>query len=347
MPEEPLLTDLCRICNRNPPKYRCPRDDVRTCSLPCVQRHRQWAQCNGKRDPAAYVKKSQLLTPAGVDRDYNFLTSLERSMQRADENAQRIGLDQRPRNPQKLLHYLAENRIVVDRAPVGMSRQTTNRTRSWLHPDGSRDLCDTNADDPLALSYRPRAKSHGKKRRLSDLDKTPSLPGKLAKPNPEAPNQLGDLSATHHAADDARQTTGSAEGPEPRHQEMNPVDACSFYLLKPYIPASQPRVLIPLSPESTLTEALRDQVVIEFPTIKVLPQSDAPLPQGFILEDEFYRQSKKEALELDQLLGPDGQIMSEANVGRPGQDHRDNTDHDDLDNKKLLEALKQDFGAHT
>ncbi|KAK8166939.1 hypothetical protein IWX90DRAFT_486791 [Phyllosticta citrichinensis] len=326
MPEEPLLTDLCRICNRNPPKYRCPRDDVRTCSLPCVQRHRQWAQCNGKRDPAAYVKKSQLLTPAGIDRDYNFLTSLERSMQRADENAQRIGLDQRPRNPQK-------HRVMW--------------TVEWLHPDGSRELCDTNADDPLALSCRPRAKSHGKKRRLSDLDKTPSLPGKVAKPNPEASNQLGDLSAAHHAADDARQTTGSAEGPEPRHQEMNPVDAYSFYLLKPYIPASQPRVLISLSPESTLTEALRDQVVIEFPTIKVLPQSDAPLPQGFILEDEFYRQSKKEALELDRLLGPDGQIMSEANLGRPGQDHRDNTDHDELDNKKLLEALKQDFGAHT
>ncbi|KAK7535515.1 hypothetical protein IWX49DRAFT_569925 [Phyllosticta citricarpa] len=362
MPDEPLLTDLCRICNRNPPKYRCPRDDVRTCSLPCVQRHRQWAQCNGKRDPAAYVKKSQLLTPAAVDRDYNFLTSLERSMQRADENAHRIGLDQRPRNPQKLHHYLSENRIVVDRAPVGMTRQRSNRTRTakghrviwtveWLHHDGSRELCDTNADDRLAHSYRPpRAKSHGKKRSLSDLDNPSPLPSvKVAKPNPEPPNQVGDLSATHHAADDARQPTGSAEGPEPRQQEMNPVDASySFYLLKPYTPASQPRVLIPLSPESTLTEALRDQVVIEFPTIKVLPQSDAPsLPPGFILEDDFYRQSKKEALELDQLLGPDGQIMSEASVGRPGQDYRDNTDHDDLDNKKLLEALKQDFGART
>ncbi|KAK8192998.1 hypothetical protein IWZ00DRAFT_260529 [Phyllosticta capitalensis] len=360
MADEPLLSDLCRICNKNPPKYRCPRDDVRTCSLPCVQRHRQWAQCDGKRDPAAYVKKSQLLTPAGVDRDYNFLTSLERSLQRADENAQRAGPDHRPRTPQKLQHYLHENRIVVDRAPVGMSRQTSNKTRTgkghrviwtveWLHHDGSRELCDTNADDRIADSYRARAKSQSKKRKLSEHDNLPSPPVKAAKPNSDSANHVGDLSA-NHAADDARQAITSAEGPEPRQHQIEPVkpSACSFYLLKPYIPASQPRVLIPLSPESTLTEALRDQVVIEFPTIKLLPhpQGDAPLPEGFILEDEFYRQSKKDALELDELLGPNGQIMSEAKVGRPDGEQRENTE-DDLDNKKLLEALKQDFGARS
>lgn len=124
--------DTSPVCsNRNPPKYCCPRDSVRTCSLPCYKRHQQWAQCSGKRDPAAFVKRSDLATPRGIDHDYNFLTGIERGLQRADEDAEARSKDNKKsaQAQAKLQRYLQTNRIIVDRAPVGMSRQKTNKTR--------------------------------------------------------------------------------------------------------------------------------------------------------------------------------------------------------------------------
>ncbi|KKY14119.1 putative hit finger domain containing protein [Diplodia seriata] len=131
MADDALLSDLCSICNRNAPKYRCPRDSVRTCSLPCYKRHQQWAQCSGKRDPAAFVKRNELATPSGIDHDYNFLTGIERGLQRADENAEAQSHKNKKyeQDQAKLQRYLQSNRIIVDRAPIGMTRQKTNRTR--------------------------------------------------------------------------------------------------------------------------------------------------------------------------------------------------------------------------
>lgn len=104
---------------------------MRTCSLPCYKRHQQWAQCNGKRDAASFVKRSELATPRGIDHDYNFLTSIERGLQRADDDAEARGHENKKyeQNQAKLQRYLQSNRIIVDRAPIGMTRQKTNRTR--------------------------------------------------------------------------------------------------------------------------------------------------------------------------------------------------------------------------
>ncbi|KAL9941361.1 hypothetical protein D7B24_003616 [Verticillium nonalfalfae] len=81
---DPLLTTLCAICHIQPPKYKCPACDTRTCSLPCTRRHKAWSSCSGIRDATAYVPRAQLRTPAGVDHDYNFLHGIERAVQRAE-----------------------------------------------------------------------------------------------------------------------------------------------------------------------------------------------------------------------------------------------------------------------
>lgn len=82
---DPLLTTLCTICHREPPKYRCPRCSVRTCSLPCTKKHKAWASCSGERDPAAFVPRQRLVTDAGVDHDYNFISSIERAKERFEK----------------------------------------------------------------------------------------------------------------------------------------------------------------------------------------------------------------------------------------------------------------------
>ena len=143
------------------PKYRCPRCRTKTCSLSCYKRHQQRASCSGKRDPAAYVKKSQWATPTGIDHDYNYLKTVERSIDEAGQHAHQrgIGVDAPTskgaarawQSGSTLQKYLSRNRIIVDHAPTGMNRQRTNQTRmtksgnvvwtvEWIDPTGRHDV---------------------------------------------------------------------------------------------------------------------------------------------------------------------------------------------------------------
>ncbi|KAK3941732.1 Box C/D snoRNA protein 1 [Diplogelasinospora grovesii] len=104
---DPLLTNLCSICHAQPPKYTCPRCRARTCSVPCIQKHKARADCSGVRNPAAFVPTTQLKTPAGIDHDYNFITSIERARERAEReiiDSRRIVSEKelRPANEDKL-----------------------------------------------------------------------------------------------------------------------------------------------------------------------------------------------------------------------------------------------------
>ncbi|EEY15400.1 conserved hypothetical protein [Verticillium alfalfae VaMs.102] len=148
---DPLLTTLCAICHIQPPKYKCPACDTRTCSLPCTRRHKAWSSCSGIRDATAYVPRAQLRTPAGVDHDYNFLHGIERAVQRAEreivEERRLLAEDelrpveirsvqwrrQKDGSKKKVLvtemrRRLATFGIHVRRAPTGMSRQKENGT---------------------------------------------------------------------------------------------------------------------------------------------------------------------------------------------------------------------------
>ncbi|KAF1911855.1 hypothetical protein BDU57DRAFT_523909 [Ampelomyces quisqualis] len=139
MPGEGLLSDLCSICNTTASKYCCPGCSARTCSLPCYKRHQQWAQCSGRRDPTKFVKKSQLVTPAGIDHDFNFLTGIERDIEKAEKGLQEGGdrtstsaqswsQAQSTRKGQTNYEHLESASVKVIRAPRGLSRQKENKS---------------------------------------------------------------------------------------------------------------------------------------------------------------------------------------------------------------------------
>ncbi|KAL3455119.1 hypothetical protein BJX64DRAFT_298058 [Aspergillus heterothallicus] len=130
--EDSLLTNLCAICHIQPPKYRCPRCSTRTCSLPCTRRHKLWSQCSGIRDPAAYLRRSELASESAFDRDFNFITSIERRIERAEREAEDRGVD-------------VSGKRVRDAAVVGLEhedleqgekeRQWNNRNKRKRGPD--------------------------------------------------------------------------------------------------------------------------------------------------------------------------------------------------------------------
>ncbi|EKG19158.1 hypothetical protein MPH_03528 [Macrophomina phaseolina MS6] len=300
----------------------------------------------------------------------------------------------------RLRPYLQRNRIIVDRAPVGMSRQKTNSTRltkggnvrwavEWLHEDGSRDLHEADADRSLSDLYsilladltRKRKRTEQLPDRAAKLSKDshvsigaagshqpPALGPPAAEPASDdtqavptavstsaEQSKLHSRSAQQDAPEGSTAEDVSDKAADDKSNAQNHTPIPSFYLLKPHTPSSQPRVLIPLDSSSTLTAALSSQVVLEYPTIKVLLRqaADAPLPDGFILEEDYIRQTKQDVQELEALIGPDGQVMTAAKVRREddpanaadGKVSKGAGDTGPLDDKKLLEVLTRDLNA--
>ncbi|KAH7397091.1 hypothetical protein BKA66DRAFT_566229 [Pyrenochaeta sp. MPI-SDFR-AT-0127] len=189
MSDSALLSDLCSICNSNPSKYRCPGCAARTCSLPCYKRHQAWAQCSGQRDPTKFVKKSQLVTPAGIDHDFNFLAGIERNLEKAERvvGATDVGAssDAQPksRSQQAGIQYNRLEqaaRVKIIRAPKGLSRQKENKshpsstkkaknnivwTVEWIDNAKRRVLTETSSTFSIAHAH-PFDQHKGKKRKL-------------------------------------------------------------------------------------------------------------------------------------------------------------------------------------
>lgn len=140
---ETQLAELTKPSNTNKSKYRCPGCAARTCSLPCYKRHQAWAQCSGQRDPTKFVKKSQLVTPAGIDHDFNFLARIERNLEKAERVASATDVDAslhaqpKSRSQQAGIQYKRLEQaasVQIIRAPKGLSRQRENKS----HPSSTK-----------------------------------------------------------------------------------------------------------------------------------------------------------------------------------------------------------------
>lgn len=180
-------------------KYTCPRCGIHTCSLPCVKRHKAWAQCSGIRNPAAYRKRADLATPSSIDQDFNFITSVERSLQRADESALDKGIDLAPsgvkrRGPVgkwKFDAEVEERGIRLIRAPSGLSRNKQNKshwaggpnkcilwTTEWVFHDGQRKITNVRETRTVAQGFLAvfGRKTLDRKRKR-DVDETDTAAG--------------------------------------------------------------------------------------------------------------------------------------------------------------------------
>ncbi|TKA80925.1 hypothetical protein B0A49_00938 [Cryomyces minteri] len=111
-----------------------------------------------------------------------------------------------------------------------------------------------------------------------------------------------------------------------------------FYLVKPYTSTSR-RVLIPLSSSATLADSLRGQVVLEFPTIQLLPHPSHALPSNFMLEAEYLGESKREEQELDELL------KHVQPLGDEGEGVGGGAGSDVVPDREIIEMLRKDVGG--
>ncbi|GIJ99696.1 hypothetical protein Aspvir_003698 [Aspergillus viridinutans] len=393
-----LLSDLCTICHINPPKYRCPRCSTRTCSLPCSRRHKLWSQCSGVRDPAAYLKRSELATESAFDRDFNFISKIERSLERAEREVEDRGIPlngttaadpavlglehelgqdgpdaeagRKRKRPEQggfvkgepaFLRGAQNAGVRVIRAPRGMSRNKANASKwnprhkclswtvEWITADGKKVTRNCLESCTLAVAYdrvypqpKERAEEIVQKAKKDEqtLESTGDREQELKPVSSEQPTQsetVEPLPAAPTGQSATESTPDQPSGSSESKHEILPHRGVSFYLHRPRTATKQP-VLIPLSPNMTFTSALRDRAVLEFPTIYALPQPPEALlaekeNPSFLLEEDYLRTQVPETDLSEAMLqeAPEDQV------------HSGSLDIGDIDEKKVLEVLKQDL----
>merc|ERR1711881_684519 len=89
----PPTLKTCEMCCKEAAKYTCPACRKRTCSLACVNDHKQKFACSGSRDKTEFVAVNEF-TNINLLNDYRFLEEVAR----VSDNAKR---DQRKHGPGK------------------------------------------------------------------------------------------------------------------------------------------------------------------------------------------------------------------------------------------------------
>ena len=362
-----LLSELCAICHTNPLKYRCPRCSIQTCSLACVKRHKLWSQCSGIRNPAAYRKRSELATPASVDQDYNFITSVERSLARADDEVAERGIDLATSARRKFVKGQARSNIeiansgaIVLKAPEGISRNKQNKTRwnmkyrylswtiEWVLPDGSKSLANAQASRTVgeAFMHTVGGKVLRKRKRTQedaitqprreDLTQEPQDDRAMEKVTRRTSPVAISASAREFCPQPAEsETMAQEECPKiaplkearPGHNLLSDLN---FYLHCPNTPSTV-KSLIPINPNTTIADVVKERLLLEFPTIFILYDPPEMLPEPFILEADYAKQYGDEAALIPSTDEANGTTEKQHQVASQ------------IDERKLMEVLQKDL----
>lgn len=181
----------------------------------------------------------------------------------------------------------------------------------------------TEADQPTSTesASEPAMQSANQQDPAPDSTTTPTHTSEPSKPQ----SQESKLPPTSTSPSPSTLT----EKPIPLHRNIY------FYLHRPRTATKQP-VLSPLDPSTTLTDTLRNRLVLEFPTIYVLRE---PLtePSGddsrFILENEYLQSHQDPA--QDQVEEADAEQVTQPAFGA--------MDVPDVDEGKMLEVLRKDL----
>ncbi|KAL3487582.1 hypothetical protein BJX62DRAFT_213358 [Aspergillus germanicus] len=386
--EETLLTNLCAICHLQIPKYRCPRCSTRTCSLPCTRRHKLWSQCSGIRDPAAYLRRNELATESAFDRDFNFITGIERRIERAEREAEDRGVDvsgkrvrdagvvgleheeveehnkdrsgSGPGNKRKMgpesglsrgeagfVRRAKECGVRVIKAPAGMSRGRVNGSKwhhkqkcllwtvEWVTDEGTKRFNSVETCS-VAEAY-DRVFPLSKEERNIQSEIQPATEGEESEDTAQQPESDVPESDPQSTSEPLETQPTTQEGNFPTNTSDNkptPHRNIYLYLHRPRT-ATKQQVLVPLSPRTTLADALRGRTVLEFPTIYVLrsPLDEAQSEEQndkFMLEKEYLR-THPDTEEVDN--GPETDVQPVFGA----------VDIPDVDENKVLEVLRKDL----
>ncbi|XP_035909224.1 box C/D snoRNA protein 1 isoform X2 [Anopheles stephensi] len=246
-PKVPSLKDqrlgLCEACNACAAQYTCPRCEVKTCSLACLNLHKQELKCDGIRDRTKYIPLVKM-TRVDLMNDYYFLEECTKFVQdrKRDHRKRFTCINKYLPNHLARLQRAASTRGTCLRFMLQhFSKRQKNTTYldfksgkimwriEWCFPDGSETLAfvDENVSEDCKL---------------------------------------------HDIVDKYLQPAGKSNIPGATklvYYQARGISAVSLLLKAEGIKQCRDRT-IQLNINDTLHEALRGKTVVEFPTIYVV-----------------------------------------------------------------------------
>ena len=266
------------------------------------------------------MSKNQLASPAGIDHDYNFLSGIERTLNRPEtlppEKCVRVRaprntstarnelvIQSRGRNLQR--HYRIAQ-VVVKNAPVGMSRQKLNKTQwngidrciywtvEWTSSTGTRKIgaCDEirTLADAYTHTFRPQLTKKERRRKRKRDNKMGSEESRPLSDQQPPPQSAGLQPCTEQVSRQSPEPESLAEPPAWNEADgFSSPESVHFYLHKAFTNSAKP-VLIPVESSSTISACLRKRTILEFPTFYALPYPPDQLPQDYMSDPEYFKQ---------------------------------------------------------
>lgn len=148
---------LCSVCYTNEQKYTCPKCGIKTCSLPCVKKHKIQTECSGEIEHTKFISRDRLNQDKNfTNRDYNFLINTGRKIELGKLDVKRkakavfrgkdkgVESNKRPKAdrsindsrihqiekayPQSAFPVSKRNNTLIISLPSGMSRSSINKS---------------------------------------------------------------------------------------------------------------------------------------------------------------------------------------------------------------------------
>ncbi|XP_012219228.1 box C/D snoRNA protein 1 [Linepithema humile] len=119
----------CEVCGAAKAKYTCPKCEVKSCCLACVNVHKRELNCDGIRDKTKFVPLASF-TDMDVLSDYRFLEQINRSIDIKKRNPERKYTRQNilPVHLYKLRNAAAYRKVSLLFMPQIFSRHKENTT---------------------------------------------------------------------------------------------------------------------------------------------------------------------------------------------------------------------------
>ncbi|XP_063972611.1 box C/D snoRNA protein 1 [Diachasmimorpha longicaudata] len=119
----------CEVCAKESAKYTCPKCEVRTCCLECVNIHKKELNCSGIRDNTKFVPLKEF-TDLDLLSDYRLLEEVGRSVDQLqrDESKKYGRFHNLPTHLHKLRQAAMRSTVQLEFMPQNFSRHKQNTT---------------------------------------------------------------------------------------------------------------------------------------------------------------------------------------------------------------------------
>ncbi|CAH8618620.1 unnamed protein product [Heterobilharzia americana] len=133
---------MCAICLEKEFKYKCPKCEIRTCSLFCCNNHKSQFDCSGVCDTVTYCRRENY-SAFLFQKDYRLLEEIDRRNAQREEQLLSLSYrnNVRIRKRRQLMKLASEYGITLQLAPTPvLSRSKVNKTRIHLQKDEPKSI---------------------------------------------------------------------------------------------------------------------------------------------------------------------------------------------------------------